>query len=320
VSLVDADTGEIVSRSLHQCEAVIGRGLDTFFEVGEALKEIRDRRLYQLEFATFESYCRERWDMSRAYSDRLITAAEVVDLLTPIGVIDPPMSEAQARALAPLKDKPEEMAEVLHQVQDEAAETGCRVTAEKITEKVTERVEGQPSRKRTLVERQNLLTRYEEIKNDPARCQEMADSEAFSSVKALRMFCSTTRKLLAEGDQRTKLSEAERVVQITAAASEGLSSRQIADRLGLGFEQVRAISKRNQIEVPADAVVGNTRRIDSNRIANETVTTLEGVAMSLRLVDPADLDATECEEWVISLGESLKVLTRFRNQLKEMTS
>ena len=116
-----------------------------------------------------------------------------------------------------------------------------------------------------------------------------------------------------------RVAENVRVEQITEAASEGLSSRQIADRLGISFQQVRAIATRNSLDIPADAVIGKTPRIQSNRVASETVTTLEGVASSLRLVDPADLDPAQCGEWATSLSESLKVLTRFRNQLKEMT-
>lgn len=32
-------------------------------EIGEALKDIRDNRLYREEFADFDSYCAERWHM-----------------------------------------------------------------------------------------------------------------------------------------------------------------------------------------------------------------------------------------------------------------
>jgi hypothetical protein len=56
-------TAAIQSR-LETLERVIESGLRTFVEVGEALMEIRDQRLYQ--DATFEDYCRERWGISQS--------------------------------------------------------------------------------------------------------------------------------------------------------------------------------------------------------------------------------------------------------------
>lgn len=74
------------SAQLHDCEAVIERGLKTFYEVGEALLTIRDNRLYRLDYSTFEEYCRERWQMSKTHANRLIGAAGVIANLAPMGV------------------------------------------------------------------------------------------------------------------------------------------------------------------------------------------------------------------------------------------
>ena len=86
---------------LDKCEAIIERGLKTFYEVGAALLEIRDKRLYREHFTTFEEYCRNRWDMSKTHANRLIGSAGVITNLAPIGVI--PENESQARALSGLK-------------------------------------------------------------------------------------------------------------------------------------------------------------------------------------------------------------------------
>jgi hypothetical protein len=91
-----------VSR-LHELETIIERGLQTFAEVGAALLEIRDERLYRTTHRTFEAYLRERWDISRSYAHRTIQAAEVVRML-PVGNV--PSSEAVARELVPLKRDP----------------------------------------------------------------------------------------------------------------------------------------------------------------------------------------------------------------------
>ncbi len=140
-----------------------------------------------------------------------------------------------------------------------------------------------------------------------------------SNLGSLLTRARKLRKGETQMDKLERVAESVRVDQIVAAAAEGLSSRQIADRLGIGFEHVRNIVKRNNLDIPADAVVGKSRRIDSNKVADETANTLEGVASSLRLIDPSDLDPAQCAEWATSISESLRVLTRFRNQLKEMT-
>ena len=84
---------------LQSLEATIAAGLQTFHEVGSALLEIRDSRLYRQTHATFEDYCRERWGMERAHAYRLIEASEVVSRLSPIGDMAVPANEGQARAL-----------------------------------------------------------------------------------------------------------------------------------------------------------------------------------------------------------------------------
>jgi hypothetical protein len=90
-----------VERSrLAELEAVIERGLHTFVEVGSALMEVRDGRLYRDDFDAFETYCRERWGMSKTHANRHIDAAAVVGALTPIGVM--PATESVARELAPV--------------------------------------------------------------------------------------------------------------------------------------------------------------------------------------------------------------------------
>src|SRR5690606_33165582 len=69
--------------------------------------EIRDRRLYRVSHDTFETYCREKWNMERAQAYRLMDSAGVVKNLSPMG--DKPTSERQARPLTrlPAERQPE---------------------------------------------------------------------------------------------------------------------------------------------------------------------------------------------------------------------
>lgn len=69
------------ARLVCACGAVllIERGLTTFVEVGEALLEIRESRLYRETHATFEAYCQSRWAWSGDHAKRLMNAAEVAE-------------------------------------------------------------------------------------------------------------------------------------------------------------------------------------------------------------------------------------------------
>lgn len=98
-SLVTLTTTE--QQALDQHEAIIARGLQTFYEVGNALATIRDRRLYRKSHAAFEDYCQERWGMGRVYANRIIAASETVDNLMPMGIMLPG-SERQIRSIASL--------------------------------------------------------------------------------------------------------------------------------------------------------------------------------------------------------------------------
>lgn len=102
---------ELATRTLEDYEAVIERGLETFFEVGVALTEIRDARLYRESFETFEDYCRERWDFSDSRARQLVAAAETVTTVTVEG-LPAPRNESVARELAPLRREPEQLREV----------------------------------------------------------------------------------------------------------------------------------------------------------------------------------------------------------------
>lgn len=92
-------------RDFERIESVIAAKLAAFFEVGFALMQIKQRRLYRAEFQTFEEYCRKRWEFNRAHAYRLIAAAEVYETLSPMGDIPLPQNERQVRALEGLPSK-----------------------------------------------------------------------------------------------------------------------------------------------------------------------------------------------------------------------
>jgi len=120
----------------------------------------------------------------------------------------------------------------------------------------------------------------------------------------------------------SRAAVAARVAKAKQLASEGHSSRQIAEAIGIAADSFGAFRKRHDIDVPADLIVGKTHNLDHDRIVSEAVSSLEGIAMGVGLIgDPADagLDAEQIQGWVTSLHGSLTVLIQFRKQLKEMT-
>jgi hypothetical protein len=56
--------------------------MQSFVEVGAALIEIRDAKLYRDGFDTFDDYCSERWDFSRQRAYQLIDASALVGLFS----------------------------------------------------------------------------------------------------------------------------------------------------------------------------------------------------------------------------------------------
>lgn len=129
------NSGDITQQSkLEGLERVIESGLQTFIEVGSALKEIRDLKLYRESHKSFEEYCRERWGMGKAYAHRLIGASEVVGNLSPMG--DIPKSERQCRPLTNLE--PEQQQEAWAGACKEADSEGRKVTAADVHRKVKE--------------------------------------------------------------------------------------------------------------------------------------------------------------------------------------
>jgi len=92
---------DITVSRLAELETVIERGLETYIEVGSALLEIRDSRLYREPHGTFEDYCRERWSISKVHASRLISASRIVEDLVPIGTTLP-----ASESVAPCRIRP----------------------------------------------------------------------------------------------------------------------------------------------------------------------------------------------------------------------
>lgn len=119
--------------ALVSCEQRIERGLKTFIDVGQALAEIRDSRLYKGTHDTFEDYCRERWGFSRQRAQQFTAAAELATTMVDTGLPEP-TNERQTRALAAVPEP--ERAEVWREAVDR---TDGKPTAKVVSEIAKER-------------------------------------------------------------------------------------------------------------------------------------------------------------------------------------
>ncbi|PTA67004.1 hypothetical protein [Deinococcus arcticus] len=82
---------------LKALEQTVRDGLRDFQRTGQALSEIRDNAFYRATHENFEAYLQERWGFTLPQAGRLIEAADVARVLSPIGV--QPQNERQARAM-----------------------------------------------------------------------------------------------------------------------------------------------------------------------------------------------------------------------------
>lgn len=131
-------TAVATSPRLAELEETIGRGLETFVEVGEALREIRDAGLYKETHGTFEDYCEQRWSMSRPRAYQLMEATSVTQILST--TVDTPLpNERQARELLPLKNDEAKVVEVWRDLQEEH---GGKLTAKLVKESVEHVLDG----------------------------------------------------------------------------------------------------------------------------------------------------------------------------------
>jgi hypothetical protein len=91
-------------QQLARLEKVIDAKLGDFFDVGNAIMEIKTKELYRETHKNFNIYCQERFGFGRSYANKLVGSAERIKLL-PENVARP-ANEFQVRPF--LKLEPEE--------------------------------------------------------------------------------------------------------------------------------------------------------------------------------------------------------------------
>lgn len=137
---------------LRRLEAVVEKGIQTFVDVGKALKQIRDDKLYRENWHTFEAYCEDRFDFKRNYANKLIVSADLTELAKDLGTTVP-KNERQARELAKVPE--EDWQDVIDEVAEVQQETGKPATAstfKQAAEKVAEKKADKPTENKPKVD------------------------------------------------------------------------------------------------------------------------------------------------------------------------
>jgi len=96
----DGHLSLVIGPRLATCEDIIEAGLQTFYDVGQALAHIRDAELYRAGYVTFQAYLRERWGITFNHANHLIAGADVVRSMGELEI--PPSSFGVAEELLPL--------------------------------------------------------------------------------------------------------------------------------------------------------------------------------------------------------------------------
>lgn len=120
-------------KELERLEGIIEIGRQSFIEVGMALTEIKNAKLYRKDYKTFGEYCLKKWQYARQTAYQFIDSVKVVENVRHGGQTEIlPTNERQTRPLTSLE--PEQQQEVWQKAVDTAPEG--KVTARHIEETV----------------------------------------------------------------------------------------------------------------------------------------------------------------------------------------
>lgn len=180
-------------------------------------------------------------------------------------------------------------------------------------------------------------TRYAQAKDvvlavestDPAvkavATEALAEMDATGSVRtAYRRVGEAKRNSAIDRVSTPKTSAAvqARRDRIRSLAGTGHTSEQIAKQLGLNPQSVTRICNEHGI-VLADKAMGKVRRIDADRVMDQTVLGVQSeldATFALMEGRYADLDRSKIEGWIDSLKKSRNALNRLLSNLSKETT
>ena len=169
-------------------------------------------------------------------------------------------------------------------------------------------------------------SQWQRLKHVMARAEEgdAYAAELAAKVDAGEMSVSAADKALRAADaepepkpEPTKKPGNERSEQIATLARQGHRADQIADQIGISTQRVRQLARQHDIALP-DEAFARARKLDHERILDQTIQTLEGLALGLDLLETDQTDPAQAEARATSLNRSLAPIKKLAKQLKEM--
>lgn len=108
-----------------------------------------------------------------------------------------------------------------------------------------------------------------------------------------------------------------RDARLRVMAAEGYTSRQMAPAARLTLPGCRKLLRRLGIDVPADRLVGKSRRHRADRIVEHMAQDAENLTADLALIHFADLDPTRLDTWLATFKAARTHLDGFIHRLQQ---
>lgn len=140
--------------------------------------------------------------------------------------------------------------------------------------------------------------------------------EALQEMDATGVVKPATEKL-RHARHRKAVEAPDKVAVARDLAASGHSTSQIAVRLGYSRDGMAEFLKRHGVEVPADAILGRTRNLDSQRIVRATVEAVDGIGILHRQIDFTALNLEDVAGWLAVLDAAIRSLTTLRANLRK---
>jgi DNA-binding CsgD family transcriptional regulator len=333
VTVVDYDTGEIVSRAVvipKPADVVDVYALclsaEAFYIALDDVAEVYDAKA---KFAGIDTYMAQKSKDGRAR-----IGATMRRLETHIGeLIGPsehggdrktdqdrrdgldPLTRHERAEFRLMAAHPDIVEAVISEADDNAPPSRKKILG-------AIRVHKQTTKKETDVHTLTSADRTEQIRRLSASGMTSSAIADELGITVSRVSAIAKQSGLVLG-RRSAAGMTARVSTAKAMAAEGHTSRQIADAIGITFQSMGLFRRTHDIKVPADQVVGRSssgNRIDSVRVVVEAVKAVQGIGMLFPQIDYSVLPHDAIDDWVSVLDESITSLTTLRKNLnKEKT-
>lgn len=320
MSLVDTETGEVVSRSAlaiprpHEvtspfelCDA-IEQALPLVDDAGE-LAEAKAKLL------AIETYMSQRTKEGRA---RLEAALRRIEIR--MGEV---LGEAQHGGDRKSDQVPREELD-LPLPKKERHELRLLAAHQDVAEQViaTSDDAKPPSRRKVLdAIRDHLANQKENSVDTRASVRDLAKLGLNATQIAEDIGISPSRVATIAREEGIALARSQVAIEqresiLADLAAKGNTSAQIAKQLGISAQHVRSEARRLGIAIAADRIVGKQHHINAERVIEQTIAALDGLVMGLSVIeDITSLDAEKRRDWSEAITPSLAALNRFKKEL-----